>query len=189
MTFASPYCKIDGCSRWAVNKVNGLCATHERESKSIDRAKEKAAMARTPFIAKVGDTEKFKCSSGRRVSQKEINSKRASTYDLMDTRLKGATKVCAATGVNEYDTIIDHDHTIAQARCKELGKTELIWDEKNIEYSSRQAHREWESYGDGKFIAHANFQKRMQFVKAHDPEAWERRMAVAAQMTIPKQTI
>lgn len=189
MTFNSPYCKIDGCTRWAVNKVSGLCATHEREQKQIDRSKEKASMARVPFIAKVGDGEKFRCSSGRRVSQKEINSKRAATYSLMDARLKGATKVCAASGLNEYDTIIDHDHTIAQARCKELGMTELIWDERNIEYSAREAHRQWESYGDGAFIAHANFQKRMDFVKQYDPQGFERRMAVVAEHTIPKQTI
>lgn len=145
--------------------------------------------ARVPFIAKVGDTEKFRCSSNRRVSQKEINSKRGSTYDLMDARLKGATKVCAATGVNEYDTIIDHDHTIAQARCKEIGKTELIWSEANIEYSSRKAHQEWESYKDGKFITHANFQKRMDFVKHNDPEDFEKRMIIVAQFTVPKETI
>jgi len=70
---------------------------------------------------------------------------------------------------------VDHDHTISQARCKQLHKTELIWNPDGIEFSSRIAHSEWESYRSGRFEEHANVIKRMLFVKKHDPEGFRKR--------------
>ena len=63
---------------------------------------------------------------------------------------------------------MDCDHTISQRRCKELGKTELIWDENNWSWSSRQAHLEWEEYKSGKFQHHLNFKTRMAYMAEHD---------------------
>jgi 5-methylcytosine-specific restriction endonuclease McrA len=84
-----------------------------------------------------------------------------------------APVMCKACGKKKPLT---HDHTISQKRCKELGYTELIYDEENIQYTCHDCHQEWESYKSGKFRQHKNFERRMEFLKVCDPEGWRKRM-------------
>jgi len=63
----------------------------------------------------------------------------------------------------------DPDHTISRQRCRDLHKSELILLEDNISWSCRTCHvNEWESFKNGKFQFHNNFEKRMTFVAEHD---------------------
>jgi hypothetical protein len=117
-------------------------------------------------------------------NQRMIKEGLTIAYALMDSSRFSLR--CDAYPTLQWD---DHDHTISQKRCKELGKTELIGDYENIEYSSRKAHMEWESYKSGLFVKHANFDRRMAFVKEHDPEGWEKRMAVVRSMDRLTETI
>lgn len=109
----------------------------------------------------------YKCSDGTRVGQDQIDRRLTKLYANMPTQ-----KRCSAYPLQMAN---DHDHTISQARCKQLGKTELIWDPDNIEFSSRISHMEWESYRSGKFEEHQNVIRRMKYVKMHDPEGFEKR--------------
>jgi len=105
---------------------------------------------------------KYTCSNGDRVTQATINRRLTECYKRMgDPRLP-------------YP--VDHDHTISQARCKTLHKTELIWSPDNIEFSSREKHTEWEGYKSGKFAFHENVVNRMFFVKKHDREGFMKRL-------------
>lgn len=104
---------------------------------------------------------KYYCSNGDRVSQATINRRLSQCYRKM--------------GNPGFPSHRDHDHTISQARCKQLHKTELIWDQYNIEFSERQTHTEWESYRSGSFEEHSNVIKRMLFVKKHDREGFMKR--------------
>lgn len=70
----------------------------------------------------------------------------------------------------------DFDHTIAKARCKELHKTELIWSTLNQEFSCRLCHRQWEAYKSGDWINHRNVERRLAFLKEHDPEGYQKRI-------------
>lgn len=106
-------------------------------------------------IRNVSSTKKFTCSDGTKVSQSQINARLA--------------KIPSKNG-------FDKDHTISQQRCKQLHKTELIWDIENIEYSTRQIHEEWERYHSGIFEEHKNVIKRMRYVKKHDPEMFKKRL-------------
>lgn len=118
--------------------------------------------------------------------QNEIDIILSATYKVMDAFRKeiGLLGKCDAYPDEEPDMgIIDHDHTISQKRCKELGKIELIWDFDNIVYSSRKAHMEWESYKSGLFMNHANFKERMEFLKEHDPEGYQKRKQVVDSFT------
>lgn len=111
----------------------------------------------------------YNTSYGDRLSQRQIRSK----YTLEKSGWM-ANYICEAYGVSEVAH--DWDHTIAQARCKILHKTELIWDRQNVVRSSRKAHLEWESYKDGKFSYHKNAFDRMVFTYKHDPEGFTKRM-------------
>lgn len=112
---------------------------------------------------------KYHCSNGDRVSQQTINGRLSRQYnkskDLSYTWCQGC----------KHNHAIEHDHTISQARCKVLHKTELIWDPENWSYSCRTCHGEWESYKSGTFEEHKNVIKRMLFVKEHDPEGFMKR--------------
>lgn len=81
---------------------------------------------------------------------------------------------CEACGGK--DEIATHDHTVSQKRCKELHKTELIWDEENIKFSCIKCHNEWESYKSGKFSEHRNVLARMIYTLEHDREGFLKRL-------------
>jgi len=71
---------------------------------------------------------------------------------------------------------IHNDHTIAKARCKVIGKSELIWHPGNFESSCAKSHDEWEAFKSGAWCLHANVEKRLRFLKEHDPEGFEIRV-------------
>lgn len=119
-------------------------------------------------IAKVSNKAKFTCSDGTKVSQAYINRKLSEI---------GCMGMCEAYPIFPA---MDKDHTIPQATCKNLHKTELIWDTANIAFSSRAAHMEWQSYAKGRFEDHANVVERMLYVKKHDPETFiKRKMCIS----------
>lgn len=107
-------------------------------------------------------------STGDRLTQRQINSHLSSTYKGMLVKY-----ICEACGSSQA---VDHDHTIAQKRCKELHKTELIWDEENMSFSCRNCHEDWERFKNGNFSYHLNCEKRMNYVSHHDGEGFRARM-------------
>lgn len=136
--------------------------------------KEMIGYSKEQQIGRNSNENTYLCSDGNRVTQDYINKK------LKQARQrKGKKEGCAAFG-DKYSLDlhgpIDNDHTISVDRCKEIGKTELIWALENMEHSSRVAHMAWESYKSGDFSFHLNVIKRMQYVKLHDPETFEKRI-------------
>lgn len=122
---------------------------------------------------------RYRCSDGTMVTQDTIDRKRREVYRTMMERSR-----CSAY---PWEMANDHDHTISQARCKKLGKTELIWDTNNIELTCREAHKEWESYRSGIFETHDNIIRRMLYVKKHDPENFEKRYQCLSNYRIMKE--
>jgi hypothetical protein len=101
-------------------------------------------------------------------------------------RITDCQTACSGCEQSEWD---DHDHTISQKRCKDIGKPELITNVDNFEYSCRQCHMEWESYKSGEFRKHKNFQKRMDFMKDHDYQGYVKRMEVVELFNKPQETV
>lgn len=110
----------------------------------------------------------YNTSTGDRLTQRQINTRLTSSYKGMMEKY-----ICEGCGSSRA---VDHDHTISQKRCKELHKTELIWDEQNIAFSCRTCHLDWEAYKSGKFSFHANCEKRMLYLRDHDPEGFRKRL-------------
>lgn len=112
-----------------------------------------------------------KCSNGEGVTQATIDRRyakaREKKYAGITTRLP-----CEACG----EPGNDNDHTIAQARCKVIHKTELIWDPENFPWSCRKCHREWENFKSGDWVHHANSEQRLRYLKEHDPEGFRVRI-------------
>lgn len=128
----------------------------------------------------------------KRVAIAKVSPKQASIKsDLQKAYAHKATLTCNQTYCSGCHSTYwdDHDHSISQKRCKQLGKPELITDLDNIEYSCRECHQNWESYKSGAFIKHKNFETRMAYVKKHDYETWTKRIQVWGQFTKPTNTI
>ena len=106
-------------------------------------------------------------STGERITQTQINSRLAKMRNSMMHYY-----ICQCCWVNQAN---DHDHTISQKRCKELHKTELIWDEANISFSCRGCHIIYENFKTGGFQLHKNWLKRILFIKLHDNETYMKR--------------
>lgn len=111
------------------------------------------------------------CSDGSQVTQATIDRKYA---EARADKYAGYTAIlpCEACGAPS----VDNDHTIAQARCKVIHKTELIWHPDNFPRSCRTCHKQWESYKSGDWINHNNVEERLAFLKEHDPEGFRIRI-------------
>ena len=109
----------------------------------------------------------YHTSTGERVTQGQINIRyrKAKSGAMLKY-------VCEGCGKKAHDV----SHTIAQIKCKDLHKTELIWDEENWSFDCRDCHHIWESYKSGLFTQLKNFAVRMFYVEKHDPEGYRQRM-------------
>lgn len=109
----------------------------------------------------------YDCSDGSRVSQATIDRRYA---EARKKKYAGtfARLLCESCG----EPGNDNDHTVAQARCKVIHKTELIWNPENFPWSCRKCHREWENFKSGNWTKHGNVEQRLRFLKTHDPEGF-----------------
>ena len=108
-------------------------------------------------------------STGERLTQGQSNRRLSATY-------KGMLIKYCCEGCGTTDELATHDHTISQKRCKELHKSELIYDEENIKFSCIPCHRQWESYKSGQFTDHNNVEARMIYTLEHDREGFIKRL-------------
>ena len=112
------------------------------------------------------------CSDGSRVSQVTIDNRyaksRANKYCDSPVSLR-CQAGCGQTGNS-------NDHTIAQARCKHIHKTELIWNPNNYVWNCNNCHKQWENFKSGEWVHHANVEERLAFMKEHDPEGYRMRV-------------
>lgn len=114
------------------------------------------------------------CSNGDRVSQATID-KRYSESLRKKYAFAGSQSSVICDGCKKRPSV-HSDHTIARARCKQIHKTELIWDPDNYVRSCEKCHREWESFKSGEWTLHLNSEQRLRFLKKHDPEGFRVRV-------------
>lgn len=176
-------CKYEDCESPREGSTD-FCASHNSILRRIARDLKKPVKPATPL----------RRMPVQKISEKQIDitQKLNEVYEMMDAAAReegGGWLTCSAYPMlNERDMIMDHSHTISRARCKQLGKPELIYDPANIEHLSRQAHNEWDAYSSA-MIHHANWQKRMDYIKLHDQHDYDRRMLIWAEHNPTTTTI
>lgn len=111
------------------------------------------------------------CSDGSRIKETGIQTRYSAAIRLKHIGQSSFT--CQACLKAQA---VHNDHTIAKARCKVLHKTELIWDMRNFEDSCARCHSEWENYKSGDWLKHHNVEKRLGFMKEHDPDGYNKRI-------------
>jgi hypothetical protein len=110
---------------------------------------------------------RYQCSDGTFVTQSQIDRRYKQAREEKYAGVFG-TLPCEACGQPSHD----NDHTIAQRRCKDIHKAELIWHPDNFPRSCRICHRQWESYQSGDWLEHRNAAERLAFLKEHDHEGY-----------------
>lgn len=75
---------------------------------------------------------------------------------------------CDETGVPAQGS----SHIVSQKRCKELHKTELIWDQRNFFPATHVTNSRWESND----FTLKNYWYYMEIVKELDPEGYQKRL-------------
>lgn len=108
------------------------------------------------------------CSDGTYVTGSQINRNYVKSKKEKYSGIS-YTPMCEACEIERGN---DNDHTIAQARCKIIHKTELIWHKGNYVWSCRKCHHQWENFKSGEWVHHKNVEQRLAFLKEHDPEGY-----------------
>lgn len=127
--------------------------------RSIEKQQKAKAFGKSPARPNT-----FECSDGKRVSQSQIVS-----YYLQAriNKYKGAIKhTCEACGGMSEGSA----HIIAQARCKVIHKTELIWDPGNFFPACHKCNAAIENPKGEGWKALRNVDKCLLFIAMHDPE-------------------
>lgn len=176
-------CQYQHCTNYRASKGMPYCHTHLKGLRDLERdlnkPEKKSKPLRRPPVQRYSE------------KQVDIKIKLHEVYELMDNHARGPGGMisCSAySHLNDVNSIIDHSHTISQDRCKKLGKPELIYDIKNIEHCSREAHEEWDHYKPA-FLKHRNCWSRMEYLSIHDPHDYDRRMLIWAAHNPTKETV
>lgn len=173
-------CKYDLCENWTRRPDGDYCGTHERciskesenenkllekRSKIPERQKEKAKQPRKTISKNPKDwSNTFLCSDGTRVTQAEINVRLKEAYSQIDD--------CFCKGCGEVGN--SHAHVISQSRCKQIGKSELIWNCENIFWSDFKCNSAIENPKGKAWKSLKNIDKCLAFIKLHDPELYSK---------------
>jgi hypothetical protein len=156
---------------------NGHTGTCNRLTRKQLAAENKPIKATKP-IAKVGKSNTFECSDGTRVTQTDIVFMRRAAYDLMDAENHGVP-ICEGCGKGTFMEGT-HAHIIPQARCKDIGKTDLIWERKNLFRGCFDCNSAIESPKGHAWKSLKNAQKCLDFIKIHDSELYQKFMVNSA---------
>lgn len=159
------------------NKSNERGNAGRNKNSKLDESIISKFVTKASKIPSVSSSKRYHCSDGQLVSQSDIKWKLSLAYDQIK---QYRPPICEGTGRN--DVPLSFSHTISQARCKELSKTELIWDVANIEIEGFEAptsnptaaHNIWESGSLEKKTQLLNFTRKLQYIKEHDPEQYRK---------------
>lgn len=111
----------------------------------------------------------FLCSNGERVTESQI--KALLTLSYKEKHCGEPTPKCEGCGNGKAD---DNSHIIAKSRLKQLGKTELIWDQQAYCSYCRDCHVSWESWKSGEYRKLNNIEYVLEFLQQHDQEMYEK---------------
>ncbi len=105
----------------------------------------------------------FNCSDGTKVTQTQINNRLTRSYKR-NAYIESTS--CLGCG----NPAQGHAHIIAQARCKRIGKTELIWNPANYFEACNACNLAIENPKGKDWRYLKNIDHCLLFIKEHDPQ-------------------
>lgn len=120
---------------------------------------------------------KYKCSDGNLITQSQINSRYAQVCQLIDLARE---PVCESCG--RGDKPLSHSHTISRKRLKELGLSDLIYDEVGLilecyeEPTSNPTacHNIWEVAPLKEKMKLKTWEQKLAYIKEYDQETYKK---------------
>jgi len=174
------------------NKDTGLCAScgaNERKAErnsnkpiksyqlpKVSQRRKKEIIQGNPIRHKTPNL--YYCSDGSRVSQNKIDWKYQRAREKRYAGL--STKHCEGCGAMCNGSA----HIIAQARCKVIHKTELIWNPKNFFPACSPCNLAIENPKGEAWKSLRNIEYCLEFIQAHDPELY-RKFEVQSGKSLP----
>jgi hypothetical protein len=120
----------------------------------------------------------YTTSTGERIKESVLDRKIKNAKNFLKAQLiqDGVPRsYCAGCGHNVYDYPIDWSHIISIADCKNYGMADLAYTPENIERECRRCHNIWENGPQEGREKQKNYQRKIDFVKKHSEEIFERR--------------
>lgn len=161
-------CQYPDCEAYTARPDGELCESHRRAKVKQEQDDKKAAEKRK---AKKGISKNpkdwnntFLCSDGTRVTQAQIDQK----YSGHRAKLRHRT-ICQGCG---KEPAVCNAHIIAKARCKKIGKTELIWNSDNMFQSCFKCNAAIETPKGHEWKRLKNIDTCIQFIYEHDKELY-----------------
>lgn len=111
----------------------------------------------------------FLCSNGERVTQAEIDKRRSEAY-----RIKYQDNHCPIDEGFREQRAQCTAHIISQQRCKQIHKTELIWDIENMFAATHESNRAIENPKGQEWKKLKNLQYCLNYIEKHDPELFQK---------------
>lgn len=111
---------------------------------------------------------KYKTSTGETVSQATINKRRAEAYRAAEYNEYFGVRSCAGCGGEAQG----HAHTVAQARCKILHKTDWIWAEWNFWPACHDCNSAFEAFKGDKCKKLRNYDQLLEVLHERDYPGW-----------------
>lgn len=107
----------------------------------------------------------YYCSDRTRVTEAQIKYRLRKSYEKHDAYFinDGLCEGC-------YGQAQCHAHIIPKARCKQMKKTQLIWDEANYFPACHKCNRIAENVSSEAITKLKNFELIKAFLELHDPE-------------------
>lgn len=177
-------CRSCNKERLIVNKRHCLCNQCNYIRLHGDNKPKVYTLKRTPLkrsfkrVKKISSSNiKYRMSDGGLVTQNEINEKYKQACEEIKLERES---ICQ--GLGRSDLPLSFSHTISRARCKSIGKADLIWDKNNIELESfeapssfpKAAHNIWESGSIEQKMSLLNFSRKVEYIKNHDLEYYRK---------------
>lgn len=154
-----------------------------KHKKLIEKAKLQQSQPKKTISKNPKDWKNtFLCSDGTRVTQAEINERRANAYERYNAVINTGNKCEGCGGI-----ATNHAHIIPQSRCKKIGKTQLIWWTLNFFKACNACNLAIENPKGKDWRYLRNIDQCLLIIKGHDPELYTKFELAAIDQS--KQTI
>lgn len=160
MSYEIRECSSCKLNKLIVNKTKKLCTECNRQRLRLQNPN------KPKIKPKLKSKIRIKAISSE---QKTINENINITYTIIDRDRPQQCESC-----HKWNVGLDHSHTISRARCKQLGRDELMWDVDNIILECRDCHTVWENASWHDKSKLLTWERKLEFIRKNDTQTYQK---------------
>lgn len=164
-------CECHHIQKLERNGHTASCNRNHRKSLTDSQKAEQKKASKPKRIDKVGTKNTFKCSDGTRVTQEFI----VEELKALNRVVFGANEYVRCEGCGDANEPTNSlAHIIAKSRCKNIGKTELIWDIENTFPACFKCNAAIENPKGLAWMKLKNIERCIKFIAENDYELFQK---------------